>query len=137
MRFVSEYFITNNATKSYLAAGYNCSEESARRAGSRLLSRVDIQAALVHLDKQVQESALVSKRNVIESIQKTRATAEKEGGTANLRVVSECDRLLAQIKGMFKDKVEHSGEIIATVSEWRKITKEAKEAEVLEAKNNA
>lgn len=45
-RFVQEYLVDFNATAAYLRAGYKVSEESARRAASRLLTKVDIQTTL-------------------------------------------------------------------------------------------
>lgn len=126
MRFVAEYFISNNATQSILKAGYNCTEESARRMGSKLLTRIDIQAALAYLDKQIQESAIVSKRNVIESILETRAKAAKAPGSANLRVVNECDRLLAQIRGMLREKLEVDGNMVGSLAEFKALVAAAK-----------
>jgi phage terminase small subunit len=119
MRFVAEYFLTGNATQSVLNAGYNCTKESARRMGHELLTRLDIREALRHLDSEIRGDALVSKQNVIRSIMGTREKAAAQikfvlaKDAASLhRVVNECDRLLAQIKGMLvSDKVEVSNTI--------------------------
>ena len=44
--FIKEYLVDLNATQAYLRAGYKCSEEVARRNGSRLLTNADISRAI-------------------------------------------------------------------------------------------
>lgn len=46
LRFVEEYLADLNATRAYLRAGYRCGEEVARRSAARLLTNVDIAAAI-------------------------------------------------------------------------------------------
>lgn len=45
-RFVQEYLLDMNATQAYQRAGYKASGESARRLAARLLTKVDVVAAI-------------------------------------------------------------------------------------------
>jgi len=67
--FVNDYMISQNATESYLKV-YGCSEEAARKAGSRLLTNVDIKSEIVRrqeeINKKVEEETGVSVQWVLD-----------------------------------------------------------------------
>ena len=125
-RFVAEYFICNNAKEAYFKASGKCSEESARRRGSKLLTRVDVQAALAHLNGEIKVNALVSKLNIITSVLETREKAlNPEFGRAQLGRANESNRLLAQMAGMINgDQVNVNNNTIVSLDEFRKLVGE-------------
>ena len=79
-RFCEEYLKDFNATAAYLRAGYTCSEESARRLASKLLTNVDIQGYLntlrenasrkseVTLERTLREISRVAFGNITDSL---------------------------------------------------------------------
>lgn len=140
MLFVKEYFLTGNATQSVLKAGYNCTKESARRMGHELLTRHDIREALAYLDKQISEDAIVSKLQIVQGIltnverlDEMADKAEKAGDyktAAGLRRAATEDRkLLTQIKGMLREKVEFTGTSLTSFAELEKQVELAEAAE--------
>lgn len=60
LSFVLEYLIDGNATQAYIRSNYsNCTPESARRIASKLLTKVDIQAAIQrHRDNAIKNTEL-------------------------------------------------------------------------------
>ena len=55
-RFAQEYAVDRNATRAAIAAGY--SEKSAKSAGHRLLTYVDVKAIISEIDKKIEEECL-------------------------------------------------------------------------------
>lgn len=68
--FVKEYLLDLNATQAYLRAGYRCSEEAARRAASRLLTNVDVQAEIHTAMKAREKRTDISSDRVVKELAK-------------------------------------------------------------------
>lgn len=64
-RFVDEYIIDFNATQAYLRAGYDCTEETARRNASRLLTNADMQAAIAERNEAARSRLELSKERIL------------------------------------------------------------------------
>jgi phage terminase small subunit len=67
-KFVEEYLVDLNATQAAIRAGY--SEKTARSQGQRLLTNVDIQEALTHRRKELQEANDLTPERVIAELVK-------------------------------------------------------------------
>lgn len=68
--FINDYMISQNATESYQKV-YGCTEDAARKAGSRLLTNVDIKSEIVRrqeeVNKKVEKDTGVSVQWVVDS----------------------------------------------------------------------
>lgn len=103
--FVNEYMKDMNASAAYLRAGYQCTEEAARRAGSRLLSNVDIQDEIGRRTDKMQEESGMSVQWVLEKYKKIIERNED----VDPAVAKGALDSVAKHYGMFKDKVEVTG----------------------------
>jgi phage terminase small subunit len=110
--FVNEYMKDMNGTAAYLRAGYDCSEDAARRAASRLLTNVDIQSEIGQRTDKMQEDSGMSVQWVLTKYKKIIETTED----VDPAVAKGALDSVAKHYGMFKEKVEHSGEISIKVS---------------------
>lgn len=120
-KFVDEYMKDMNGTAAYLRAGYNCSEEAARRAASRLLTNVDVQDEIrTRQDKMQQESDITVQwvlnnfKSIAERCMQAEAILDRDGNeTGEYKFDSSgANKALENIGkhlGMFKDKVELTG----------------------------
>ena len=90
-RFCDEYLLDFNATRSYRSAYPKCkTDESARRAGSRLLTKVDIQAYLQEQKEQLKEKMEITKEDVIKQLGRLafgdiRKLYNESGGLRNIQ----------------------------------------------------
>lgn len=110
--FVNEFMKDMNGTAAYLRAGYDCSEDAARRAASRLLTNVHIQSEIGQRTDKMQEESGMSVQWVLNKYKDIiEATEKTDPGVAKGALDS-----VAKHYGMFKEKVEHSGEISIKVS---------------------
>ena len=115
-RFVQEYLIDLNATQAAIRAGYAAS--TANREGSRLLSNVDVQAAIQAGQKKASEKAELSQQWVLDRLRENAERAlqavavldrdgnptgeyQYEGAVANRSL-----ELLGKHLGMFTDKLK-------------------------------
>jgi phage terminase small subunit len=119
-RFCHEYIKDCNATQSYLRAGYKCSEECARKASSRLLTKVDIKNRVAELEKEVSTRNTVETDEIIGGYKRLLDicgdTVEVEIGRgkkkAKKMILVDAKNYkgaldsLARINSMFKDKVD-------------------------------
>ena len=96
----------DNATKSYIEAGYSADEESARRLGSKLLTNVDVKARLDELRQDVEKRDLVTMEEAIEAFKRIATAAEADD---QLNVAKGCWDSLTKTMGGFVDKKEISG----------------------------
>jgi phage terminase small subunit len=117
--FVREYLIDLNATRAAAAAGY--SEHTAKQQGSRLLTNVDVKAAI---DKKVDaraekldtsaEYVLKTIHETVERCRQGEPVRDREGNETGewkfdaYAVLKGCE-LLGKHHKMFTDKVEHLG----------------------------
>ena len=121
--FVNDYMISQNATESYQKV-YGCTEDAARKAGSRLLTNVDIKSEIVRrqdeINKKVEEDTGVSVKWVLENLKtvaercmEPEPMMDKDGQIIEYRFDSSgANKALETIGkhlGMFKEKVEITG----------------------------
>jgi phage terminase small subunit len=105
-RFVDEYMKCMNATEAYRRV-YDCSEEAARRAASRLLTNVDVQDEVERRQIKAQEDSGISVRWVLDKYRDIVDNClQNEPATAKGALDS-----IGKHLGMFKDKIEHSGSV--------------------------
>jgi phage terminase small subunit len=124
--FVNDYMISQNATISYQKV-YGCSEEAARKAGSRLLTNVDIKSEIVRrqeeINKKVEKDTGISVQWVLDSFKsiaercmQAEEVRDREGNlTGEYKFDSsganKAVENIGRYLGMFKDKMEHSGSV--------------------------
>ena len=128
-RFVEEYLIDLNATQAAIRAGY--SEKTAKQIGSRLLTNVDVQAAVSEGQEARAERTEITQDYVLTTIHSTiercrqaepvfykngdPVMCETEDGevvpayTFQANAALKGCELLGKHLGMFTEKVEHTG----------------------------
>lgn len=128
-KFVQQYLIDLNATQAAIRSGY--SEKTARQLASRLLSNVDIQAAIAKAQNKVAEKAELSTQWVIDRLRAVTercmqaepvldkrgepVLVETAGGslapayTFQAGPANRSLELLGKHLGLFPDKIEHTG----------------------------
>ncbi|OMD92723.1 terminase small subunit [Paenibacillus odorifer] len=106
INFVNEYMKDMNGTAAYLRAGYKCTEEAARRAASRLLTNVDVMSEIGQRTDKMQEESGMSVQWVLKKYKKI---IEKNEDVDPAVAKGALDSV-AKHYGMFKDKVEVTGE---------------------------
>lgn len=104
-RFVEEYLIDLNATQAAIRAGY--SEKTAQEQSSRLLSNVMVQEAVQKAKNKLSERTELTVDMVVQGLLKE-AQDYAGGSTQSARVSAWAH--LGKHLGMFKDKIEHSGD---------------------------
>ena len=119
--FVNEYLVDMNATQAAVRAGY--SEATARTQGSRLLQKVDIQAALAEVREARQKRTEIDQdwiiEHLVENVEKAAQAMpvlDNQGKpTGEYRydgaVVNRGLELLGKHNGMFSDELEVSAPI--------------------------
>ena len=104
-RFVDEYLIDLNATQAAIRAGY--SEKTAKEIGSENLTKPNIAKAIQEAQSRLSNKAQVTVEMVVQGLLKE-AQDYAEGSTQSARVSAWAH--LGKHLGMFKDKIEHSGD---------------------------
>ena len=104
-RFCEEYVIDLNGTQAAIRAGY--SPAAAKEQAHRLLTKAHVQECLKGLQDQASERCAIDVDYVVRGLK--REAEDLEAGSGSSRV-SALEKLGKHI-GMFKDRVEHSGEI--------------------------
>lgn len=104
-RFVEEYLIDLNATQAAIRAGY--SEKTAKEIGSENLTKPNIAKAIQEAQSRLSNKAQVTVEMVVQGLLKE-AQDYAEGSTQSARVSAWAH--LGKHLGMFKDKIEHSGD---------------------------
>lgn len=104
-RFVEEYLIDLNATQAAIRAGY--SEKTAYSVGHENLKKPEIQKAIEEAKSQVSKRTELTVDMVVQGLLKE-AQDYAEGSTQSARVSAWAH--LGKHLGMFKDKIEHSGD---------------------------
>jgi phage terminase small subunit len=133
-RFVEEYLVDLNATRAYLRAGYQCSEEVARRNGARLLTNADIANAVGACRQKLAETTARTVADVMRDIGRVRDDAMKkvvDADTGDERMLSHKDALKAlelegKHLGAFEDRVTHS--LGAIGPDWRALLRAPEQA---------
>ena len=117
--FCKEYIIDLNATQAAIRSGY--SFKTANRIGAENLTKLVIQEEVQKLMNKRSDRIEVEADDVLKSILRTRNTCEqyllieteyglKLDNTA-LNGLNKNNELLGRHKGLFVDKVEHSGTV--------------------------
>ena len=104
-RFVEEYLIDLNATQAAIRAGY--SEKTAEQLGYQLLQKTSVLKAIEEAKNQVSKRTELTVDMVVNGLLKE-AQDYAEGSTQSARVSAWAH--LGKHLGMFKDKIEHSGD---------------------------
>lgn len=111
-KFADEYLVDMNATAAYLRAGYKCSEAAARSSSSALLTNPNIQKYIEEKQQKYTEKTEMTVEWVLQQYRDIILhTKEAEPNTARGALDSVAKHL-----GMFKEKIEHSGELSFKVS---------------------
>ena len=104
-RFIDEYLIDFNATQAAIRAGY--SEDTAKQQGSRLLSNVDVRAAIDTAIRERSSRALLSQDAVLCGLlEEARYTGEGSSHSARVSAWAHIGKHL----GMFIDRVHATGQ---------------------------
>lgn len=110
-KFVDEYMKDMNATAAYLRAGYKCSEASARVNASKLLTNPNIASEISDRvskrQQKIQENTEISVEWVLKELADNHSKAKAIGDIGPSNKALE---LIGKHLGMFKDKLEISGE---------------------------
>ena len=128
-RFVFYYFVSGNAVQSALNAGLATKYGSAKSIGSKLLTCLDIQAALKVLKEKATEENVVKALDVIKDIIANREHARNpgDGKRPDFRAVNECNRQLGQILNMFgPESVNNNVVTIGSFAELKKVAESLK-----------
>ena len=104
-RFVEEYLIDLNATQAAIRAGY--SPRTANEQGAQNLAKLSISEAIAEAQEKLSNKAQVTVEMVIHGLLKE-AQDYADGSTQSARVSAWAH--LGKHLGMFKDKIEHSGD---------------------------
>lgn len=104
-RFVDEYLIDLNATQAAIRAGY--SEKTAKEIGSENLTKPNIAKAIQEAQENLSNKTQLTVDMVVQGLLKE-AQDYAEGSTQSARVSAWAH--LGKHLGMFKDKIEHSGD---------------------------
>lgn len=88
--FVREYLVDFNATAAYQRAGYKANPQAARRAASRLLTNVDVQAALAIEVTQIFDRMDVTPQKVVKELARL--------GFSDMRRFADWDRNGVRLK---------------------------------------
>ncbi len=104
-RFIDEYLIDFNATQAAIRAGY--SQDTAKQQGSRLLSNVDVRAAIDTAIRERSSRALLSQDAVLCGLlEEARYTGEGSSHSARVSAWAHIGKHL----GMFIDRVHATGQ---------------------------
>jgi phage terminase small subunit len=116
-RFIEEYMIDSHGEHAYQRVYPEVTPSSAREAASRLLRRTDIKMELEKLQEERMKAVMWSAEDILQQI-KDIALSEDTSTNEKLKALE----LAAKSLGMFRDKVEHSGNVSIvlgqTVEDW-------------------
>lgn len=100
-RFKDEYLIDNNATQAAIRAGY--SKKTAKSQGQRLLTNVDIKAAIKAGQKDIAKRNGLTIDDILDELEEARKIAKEEGKGAPMVAASMGK---AKLLGLIVDKAE-------------------------------
>jgi phage terminase small subunit len=103
IRFAEAYVAGATAAEAMAAAGGNRTERGAEVQGSRWLNTPEIAAKIKELQDEAAERNAVTVDWIVEKLKHQAETAQKPGD--RIRALE----ILGKYKGMFTDRVEHSG----------------------------
>ena len=106
-RFADEYLIDMNATAAYLRAGYNSSEAAARVSASKLLTNPNIVEYIEAKQKRLEKKTEMTQEWVLEKYKELIDNTF----TTDPAIAKSALADVAKHLGMFKERIEHSGEM--------------------------
>lgn len=106
-RFVKEYLVDLNATQAARRAGY--SARTAKQQGARLLTHVDVAAAVERGKKKDAEAATMSRERALELLTQVAEAHLKPGEDA--RLLAQGQGALAQLRAMRGWDEPHKSEV--------------------------
>lgn len=98
--FIKSYIRLKNATRAAIEAGYSL--KGANRAGSRLLSDVDIKGEIDRQFNDIQEGLEITEGNILKKLWYEACNAQRAADRIN--AISQ----VAKIKGLMKDTPQQS-----------------------------
>lgn len=105
-RFVDEYLIDLNATQAALRAGY--SEKTSYSIGQENLNKPEIAKAIGSRQEKIQNKVEVTQEWIVQEFIENHKLAREAGEIPSSNKALEN---LGRYLGMFKDKVEHTGNL--------------------------
>lgn len=105
--FCSEYIKDHNATQAAIRAGY--SEHTAKQIGSKLLTKIDIQAKVKELETEIYNRNMMTADEVLQSL----ADLARNGRSESTKV--KALELLGKYHTLYTDKVRNEGELTISV----------------------
>ena len=116
-RFVEEYILDGNGSAAYKRIYPNVADDSARSNAYKLLEREDIKQEIAKLQEERQKRVMWSADEILQQIRDI-ATSNTTSTSEKLKALE----IAAKSLGMFRDKVEHSGNVSIvlgqTVEDW-------------------
>jgi phage terminase small subunit len=107
VKFIDEYMVDMNATAAYLRAGYKCSEAAARSSASDFLSNPNISEEIERRRRMHQEESGMTVKWILEQYK----IIIDENLSKDPTIAKGALDSVGKHYGMFKDKVEHSGNV--------------------------
>ena len=101
-RFADEYLVDLNATQAAIRAGY--SKKTARSQGERLLTNVDVAAAIQAAQQKRSERVQITQDSVLEGIIRCTSASEK---AEDYKTALKGYELQGKHLGLFTDKIKH------------------------------
>lgn len=121
-RFIDEYLIDFNATQAAIRAGY--SQDTAKQQGSRLLTNVDVRAAIDTAIRERSSRALLSQDAVLCGLlEEARHTGDGSSHSARVAAWAHIGKHL----GMFVDRVHATGQQVHGVTRIELVAPPAKD----------
>lgn len=128
--FADHYLVTLNATEAAIKSGY--SEKTAKSQGSRLLTNVDIRAYIDERQGKISDELQIDAKWVLKKLvdvverslqaepvmkwdYNERKLMETGDYTFDSGGANKALELIGKTKGMFTDKLEHSGNVGITI----------------------
>lgn len=105
-RFAEEYVLDGNGSTAYKRIYPNVADDSARSNAYKLLEREDIKQEIAKLQEERQKRVMWSADEILQQIRDI-ATSNTTSTSEKLKALE----LAAKSLGMFRDKVEHSGNV--------------------------
>lgn len=132
-KFIDEYLVDLNATKAYMRAYEVQNEESARRLGSKLLTNVDISMRIEERRKELSKKTQLTQEWVLQKLEECVKKSMQEEEIQKWDYENKCMtgtgeyiydskgatkalELIGKHLGMYKDKLELSGELDVNIT---------------------
>lgn len=111
-RFADRYIETDNATQSYIDAGYKATTREVAEANARkLLGNYSVKKYIENRMNELQQETIASQEEVLQYLTKVMRGQEKDqfGLDASLQDRTKCAELLGKRYGTFVEKKEVTG----------------------------